>query len=84
MSSRRKLALIGMGKMGRVLEQLAPERDWDVVARIGSERNRDGNGVTRSNLNGADVAIEFTTPDAAAANVRAAVMAQTPIVVGTT
>ena len=84
MTSRRKLALIGMGKMGRVLEQLAPERGWNVVARIGSENNRDGSGVTRSTLNGADVAIEFTGPHAAVANARAAVKAQTPIVVGTT
>lgn len=84
MSSRRKLALIGMGKMGRVLEQLAPERGWDVVARIGGVDNRDGSGVTRSTLNGADAAIDFTVPDAATANVRAAVAAQTPIVVGTT
>ncbi|HKW48494.1 MAG TPA: dihydrodipicolinate reductase C-terminal domain-containing protein [Gemmatimonadaceae bacterium] len=84
MSSRRKLAIIGMGKMGRVLEQLAPERGWDVVARIGSASNRDGAGVTPTSLNGADAAIEFTLPNAAVANVRAAVAARTPIVVGTT
>lgn len=84
MSSRRKLAIIGMGKMGRVLEQLAPERGWDVVACIGREGNRDGAGVTASTLNGADAAIEFTVPNAAGANVRAAVEARTPIVVGTT
>jgi 4-hydroxy-tetrahydrodipicolinate reductase len=84
MTGRRKLALIGIGKMGRAVEQLAPERGWDVVARIDGESNRDGSGVTRSTLNGADAAIEFTAPNAAAANVRAAVAAQTPIVVGTT
>ena len=84
MIPRRKLALIGMGKMGKVLEQLAPERDWEIVARIGAENNNDGSGVTRSSLNGAEVAIDFTAPNAAAANVRAAVAAQTPIVVGTT
>ena len=84
MSARRKLALIGMGKMGRVLEQLAPERGWEVVARIGGEENRNGAGVTRASLKGADAAIEFTEPNAAAVNVRAAVAAHTPIVVGTT
>lgn len=84
MTARRKLALVGMGKMGRVLEQLAPERGWDVVARIGAEANRQGGGVTRSTLAGAEVAIDFTAPNAAPANVRAAVEANCPIVVGTT
>ena len=84
MSLRRKLALVGMGKMGRAIEQLAPERGWDVVARIGADANRNGSGITSASLRGADVAIEFTTPNAAVANVRAAVEAKCPIVVGTT
>jgi 4-hydroxy-tetrahydrodipicolinate reductase len=84
MSGRRKLALVGMGKMGRVLEQLAPERGWDVVARIGGGANRHGVGITRAALQGADVAIEFTAPNAAVANVHAAIEAECPIVVGTT
>jgi 4-hydroxy-tetrahydrodipicolinate reductase len=84
MTPRRKLALVGMGKMGRVLEQLAPERGWDVVAKIGAAGNRDGAGITRALLLGADVAIENTVPNAAAANVRAAVAAGCSIVVGTT
>jgi 4-hydroxy-tetrahydrodipicolinate reductase len=70
--------------MGRALEQLAPERGWDVVATIGHAQNADGRGITRAALNGAEVAIEFTGPDAAAANIRAAVAAGCPIVVGTT
>ena len=84
MNGSRKLALIGMGKMGTVVNQLAPQRGWEVVASIGSEDNRSGRGVTRESLNGAEVAIEFTTPEAAVANVRAAVSAGCPIVVGTT
>jgi 4-hydroxy-tetrahydrodipicolinate reductase len=84
MTMRRKLALIGLGKMGRALAQLAPERGWDVVAKIDSAENRDARGVTLESLGGADVAIEFTTPHAAPANVRAAVAAGCPIVVGTT
>ncbi|HEV8236337.1 MAG TPA: dihydrodipicolinate reductase C-terminal domain-containing protein [Gemmatimonadaceae bacterium] len=84
MSDRRKLALVGMGKMGRAIEQLAPERGWDVVARIGADANRNGSGITSASLRGADVAIEFTRPNAAVANVRAAVEAKCPIVVGTT
>jgi 4-hydroxy-tetrahydrodipicolinate reductase len=84
MTAPRKLALIGVGKMGRVLSQLAPERGWEVVALIGANENRNGSGITPRTLEGADVAIEFTVPNAAAANVRAAVAAGCPIVVGTT
>lgn len=84
MTARRRLAIVGMGKMGRAVEQLAPERGWEVVARITSEANRDGAGIDTESLRGADVAIEFTEPKAAAANVRAAVNAGCPIVVGTT
>jgi len=84
MTTRNRLALIGLGKMGRAVAQLAPERGWDVVATIGGAENRDARGVTPAFLQGVDVAIEFSTPHAAPANVRAAVAAGCPIVVGTT
>ena len=84
MTARKRLALIGLGKMGRAVAQLAPERGWDVVASIGGADNKDARGVTSSFLKGADVAIEFTTPNAGPANARAAVAAGCPIVVGTT
>jgi 4-hydroxy-tetrahydrodipicolinate reductase len=80
----RKLAIVGLGKMGRAVEQLALERGWEVVARIGARENRNGAGITRESLGGADVAIEFTTPNAAVANIRAAVEAGCAIVAGTT
>ncbi len=73
------LALIGLGKMGRALEQLAPERGFSVVARLSR-----GQPVTRESLNGAAVAIEFTDPSSAPSNVRACVTAGCPVVVGTT
>lgn len=76
---RLRLALIGLGKMGRAVEQLAPERDFDVVARISR-----GERVSREALGAAEVAIEFTEPSAAAANVRACLGAGVPVVVGTT
>jgi 4-hydroxy-tetrahydrodipicolinate reductase len=76
---RLPLALIGMGKMGHALAQLAPDRGFDVVARLDHDTP-----VTRETLAGAAVAIEFTTPGAAAANVRACVAAGCPVVVGTT
>lgn len=76
--SELRIALVGMGKMGRTLAQLAPERGMHVVAEID-----DGN-ITRETLGGADVAIEFSVPTAAAVNVRACLGAGCPVVVGTT
>lgn len=73
------LALIGMGRMGRALAQLAPERGFRVVAELDHSRP-----VTRESLNLAAVAIEFTAPGSAAANVRACTAAGCPVVVGTT
>lgn len=77
--SAMPLALIGMGKMGRALVDLAPERGFQVVARLGR-----GQPITRESLAGAAVAIEFTTPESAAANVFACAALGCPIVVGTT
>lgn len=73
------LALIGMGRMGRALVDLAPERGFQVVARLGR-----GQPITRESLAGAAVAIEFTTPESAATNVFACAAAGCPVVVGTT
>ena len=74
-----RLAVVGTGKMGRAVAQLAAERGWPVVATIGR-----GDAITRESLAGADVAIEFTEPAAAEANVRACIVAGCPVVVGTT
>jgi 4-hydroxy-tetrahydrodipicolinate reductase len=78
-----RLALIGMGKMGRALAQLAPERGFRVVAEIDPTIHA-ASTVTRETLRDAEVAIEFTIPDAAPANIRACVAAGCPVVVGTT
>lgn len=63
-----RVALIGMGKMGRAVKSLADERGWPVVAELAA----------------ADVAIEFTTPSASVTNIRACLAAGCPVVVGTT
>jgi 4-hydroxy-tetrahydrodipicolinate reductase len=70
--------------MGRAVEQLAPERGFDVVARVDAAHNRGGSGITPDVLAGADVIVEFTEPDAAVSNILAALAAGCPIVVGTT
>jgi 4-hydroxy-tetrahydrodipicolinate reductase len=77
------LALIGMGKMGRALTALAPERGFRVVAEL-DPAHPDYAGVTREALAGAAVAIDFTTPQAAPENARACARAGCPVVVGTT
>ena len=77
------LALIGMGKMGRALAALAPERGFRVVAELDAASPA-YSGISRETLSGAQVAIEFTMPDAAPANVRACAAAGCPVIVGTT
>ncbi len=74
-----RLAIVGMGKMGHAIAELAPSRGWDVVARL-DENDR----ITAESLAGAEVAVEFTVPAAAPSNVRAIVAAGVPVVVGTT
>lgn len=75
-----RVALVGMGKMGRQIAALAPERGCEVVATF----DADDDVPTRASLADAQVAIEFTQPDAAVLNVRALVAAGCPVVVGTT
>ncbi len=78
-----RLAIIGFGKMGHTIEQLAPERGFTVVARI-DPLTGDAKQVTRDALADAEVAVEFSTPDTAPGNIKAAIEAGCPVVVGTT
>jgi 4-hydroxy-tetrahydrodipicolinate reductase len=72
-----KLAIVGYGKMGRMIETLAPEYGFSVDARI------DLNDDVKAAL-GADVAIEFSTPEAAVTNIEKLSALRVPVVVGTT
>jgi len=74
-----KVALVGYGKMGRAIEDVALEEGHDVVARLGRE-----DPVTPESLRGADVAFEFTRPEAAPKNATALARAGVDQVVGTT
>ena len=78
-----RLAIIGMGKMGHTIEQLAGERGFEVVSRI-DPKGGDATTVDRKSLKDAEVAVEFSTPEAAVPNILAALDAGCPIVVGTT
>ena len=82
--SGRSIAIIGDGKMGQAIRQLATEKGWSVTAVIGERESAHGGGITAGSLGKADVAVEFTQPDAAVANVIASLRAGVPVVVGTT
>lgn len=77
-----RVAVIGDGKMGRLVASLAPDRGFEVVAELGPEATR--GGVTREALDGAEVVVEFTVPTAAAKIVRACATLGVPVVSGTT
>jgi 4-hydroxy-tetrahydrodipicolinate reductase len=72
-----KLAIVGYGKMGRLIEQVAPEFDFTVQCRIDVDEDV-------RHAEGADVAIEFTAPGAVAENVERLAALGLPVVVGTT
>jgi len=59
------LAIVGHGKMGRLVEQLAPQHGFHVVARFTSAN---GTALSHGTLNGATTAIEFSTPSAVVEN----------------
>lgn len=73
------IAIIGHGKMGRAVEDVARAQNVPIRACIGR-----GTPVNASTLEGADVAIEFTNPQSAVANARACIDAGCAVVVGST
>ncbi len=70
------LAIVGYGKMGRLIDQLAPEYGFTVTARIDVDRNE--------SLVGADVAVEFSMPAAVLGNIEKLASLRIPVVIGTT
>ena len=74
-----KIALIGYGRMGHAVEAAAVERGHYVVARLD-----EGDPITGASLASAQVAIDFTLPDAVVDNARRVVEAKVDLVIGTT
>ena len=72
-----KIALLGYGKMGKVIERIALERGHEIVLRKTSQNSYSG-------LEDADVAIDFSVPDCAVDNISASFEANVPVVSGTT
>ncbi|MBN2273817.1 MAG: 4-hydroxy-tetrahydrodipicolinate reductase [Bacteroidales bacterium] len=76
-----KIALLGYGKMGREVEKAALERHHEIALLIDIANIQD---LNEENLSAVDVAIDFSTPDAAYQNIITCFRADTPIVCGTT
>lgn len=77
-----KVALVGMGRMGRAIDALSAERGCEVVARLDVAEM--SGGLSRDQLHGAQVAIEFTTPHTALDNTASLLAVGCPVVIGTT
>jgi 4-hydroxy-tetrahydrodipicolinate reductase len=80
----RKLAIVGYGKMGRLIEQFAPEYGFSVALKLDEFNNAACAGVTAANFGGIDVAVDFSIPAAVAENVERIAALGVNIVVGTT
>ena len=76
-----KIALIGYGKMGKLLERFAQERGHEICITIDADNASD---IRSERFKEADVAIEFSVPHAALEHIYDAFEADVPIVVGTT
>jgi 4-hydroxy-tetrahydrodipicolinate reductase len=76
-----KIALIGYGKMGKIIEKIAIDRGHTIVLKIDKENAAT---VTDEQLKEADVAIEFTMPQSAVTNMEWCFRNRVPVVVGTT
>src|ERR1700735_3235864 len=76
-----KIALLGYGKMGKIIEKIAIDRKHEIVLKIDYDNQHD---LTTENLQMADVAIEFSTPATVLNNIEHCFKAGVPVVVGTT
>ena len=76
-----KIALIGYGKMGKAIEEIALEKGHEIVLKIDVQNNAD---FTKEKLQMAEVAIEFTGPHSAYENVKKCIEFGVPVVSGST
>ena len=72
-----KIALLGYGKMGKTIERIALERGHEIILKIGSN-------IEAQDLSRADVAIDFSIPDAALNNIITCCKNKVPVISGTT
>jgi len=84
MPPERKLAIVGYGKMGRLIEHFAPEYGFAVALKLDEFNNAAFEGVTADNFRGIDVAVDFSIPSAVPANVERIAALGVNVVLGTT
>jgi 4-hydroxy-tetrahydrodipicolinate reductase len=78
------LAIVGYGKMGHIIECLAPEYGFEVKLRLDVNNNAHFEGFTEANFRGIDTAVEFSTPATAPENLDRLARLGINVVVGTT
>ena len=76
-----KIALLGYGKMGHAIEEIALKKGHEIVLRITDENLQD---LSKDNIKKADVAIEFTNPESAVSNILFCLENNVPVISGTT
>ena len=84
MPEPRGLAIVGYGKMGKLVEQLAPEYGFTVALKLDEFNNAAFVGLTPENFRGVDMAIDFSIPSAVLGNVERIAALGVNMVIGTT
>jgi 4-hydroxy-tetrahydrodipicolinate reductase len=79
-----RVAIVGNGRMGRRVATLATERGHSIHTVVESGENAGGRALTRERIAGADVAVEFTRPEAVVRNLERLIELGVPVVTGTT
>lgn len=80
-ANKLRIALVGYGKMGKAIEEIALKKGHEIVLKISSSNKHE---LTAERLQQADVAIEFTGPEHAVANIVSCLNAGIPVVCGST
>jgi 4-hydroxy-tetrahydrodipicolinate reductase len=79
-----RLLIVGYGRMGKLVESLAPEFSCHIVGVLDEAENAAGAGLTDAVARAADVAVDFTTPDAVRHNIGKYCALKLNAVIGTT
>ena len=79
-----RLLLIGYGRMGKLVDELSASYGCAVAGRLDIDNNPRGSGITAAAVDGVDVAIDFSIPDAVAENLPRLASHGVNLVVGTT
>ncbi|WP_312346075.1 4-hydroxy-tetrahydrodipicolinate reductase [Chryseobacterium binzhouense] len=72
-----RIALVGYGRMGKIIDEIATKRGHEIVARLKET-------PTAENLNNPDVVIEFSLPEVAFDNIKSCLENKIPVICGTT